>query len=179
MPHGWFEIPGVQTGARTLADQMRGLEQALAGAKGKRVLDLGCAEGLIGREFRRSGACEVVGIECNPEVAAAGAQQCGEDVRIVVGNLGYMELPRGPWDIVLALAILHKLKEPARTVQQIAALKPGLVVVRLPAGSTGYFETKSFSVACDLNAEMKRRGFSLECVVSGPQGELVQYWRPC
>lgn len=179
MPHGWFDIPGVQTGARTLADQMRGLEAAVTAAKGKRVLDLGCAEGLIGREFKRAGAREVVGIECNPDIAAAGARQCGADVKIIVGNIGHIEMPAGPWDVVLALAILHKLKDPARAVRQIAACKPGLVVVRLPAGSVGFFETKTFGTSFDLNAEMKGRGFSLESVVSGPQSELVQYWRPC
>jgi 2-polyprenyl-3-methyl-5-hydroxy-6-metoxy-1,4-benzoquinol methylase len=61
---GWLSVPGIREHAdRTLAEQMLGLDKAVAECKGKRVLDLGCAEGLIGLEFAKAGAVNVVGIE--------------------------------------------------------------------------------------------------------------------
>jgi len=172
---GWFKLPG-KDGDRTLAEQMIGLAPALAEARGKSVLDLGCAEGLIGREFAQAGAT-VLGIECNPETVTAARKTCGELVRIEQADLNTTSFPAGRWDIVLALAILHKLRYPARAVSDIAGTGAGLVVVRLPSGSTGQFTTKNHGAWVDVNLEFKARGFALESVTTGPRREIVQYWR--
>lgn len=178
MRKGWFSIDGVQTGDRTLEQQMTGLQEALQACRGKRVLDLGAAEGLIAREFARAGALEVVGIECNEESATVAEKQCrGLPVQIVTANLNNYRL-RGRFDIVLALAILHKLKDPAGTVDAIAARAPGLVVVRLPAGSEGYFVTKIHGTPINVNTHFRKRGFDLQQTLVGPLKEQVQYWRP-
>lgn len=176
MRRGWFEIPGVQRGDRTLDQQLSGLEIALQEAKGKKVVDLGCAEGLIAKEFAKV-AKQVLGMECNHEsVAEATKQLVGFPARVRQGNLND-GLPDWPCDIVLALAILHKLKDPAATVAGIANWNPRLVVVRLPGGSEGYFETKTYGTQCDLNAEFRANGFRLDSTAKGPFNEVVQYWR--
>lgn len=156
---------------------MIGLDAALAEAKGKRVLDLGAAEGLIGRAFAEAGAAEVVGIEGNPTAAKEARRQTEGKCRILLGMLGTDPLPPGKWDIVLALAILHKLQSPEMVIGEIAVVQPELVVVRLPAGSTGYVVTKRHGIACDIPAVFRQHGFRLDQDLAGPFDERVHYWR--
>ena len=176
MPKGWFKTDE-QDGERTLQEQMTGLSEALGEASGMSVLDLGCAEGLIALEFAKAGALRVTGIECNPVTVQASRKYCGQRCRIELGNLNTILLPAWPWDVVLALAILHKLRDPAGMVAQIAETGARLVVVRLPKGSTGKIVTKHYGTACDLIDEFTKNGFALRTLIPGPFGELVQYWR--
>src|SRR5437588_12128766 len=44
--------------------------QAVIDARGKRILDVGCAAGELGRAFKQAGAVEVVGIERSDEAAS-------------------------------------------------------------------------------------------------------------
>lgn len=171
---GWFRIDGVQDGDRTLEEQLTGLSFALAEAEGKRVLDLGSAEGLISNAFARAGAT-VLGIECNLESLAAA--RCADRVEIMHGKIGRQSIPAGPWDITLALAILHKLRFPEKVIADICAKTLDLIVVRLPGGSTGIVKSKHFGTLHDLNAAFVTNGCVLEKVVPGPRDELVQYWR--
>jgi len=164
-------------GTRTVEEQMQGIAPALAEARGKSVLDLGCAEGAIALRFVTSGAARVVGVECNEASVTQARQYCGVNVRIEHGNLNTMTLPAGPWDIVLALAIIHKLRQPAKLISDISETHAPLVVVRLPDGSTGRFLTKHYATPCDLNAEFIRHGYTMGSQVPGPRNELVQYWR--
>lgn len=164
-------------GARRVAEQMIGLDEALAECSGKSVLDLGCAEGAIALAFARAGASRVVGIECNAYSVKVALEFCGDLVRIEQGNLNTMRLPEGPWDIVLALAIIHKMRSPTNLIADIAGTGAALVVVRLPGGSSGTFQTKHYGTPCDVNAEFVRNGYVLGTALPGPQDELVQYWR--
>lgn len=184
---GWFEIDGVQAGDRTLAEQLKGLEAALAEAAGRTVVDFGCAEGLIAREFARAGAASVFAIDYKAEFIdtanalppVPGATQ----PRFVLGNLADLirnERAGGEvwrYDIVLALAIVHKLPEPTAALEFMADCARSLLVIRLPIGSTGAFVTKSGTAHCDTVRTMKRKAFNLERSERGPRGELVHYWR--
>lgn len=177
--HGWLVIPGVQTGDRTLEEQMLGLAPALAEASGKTVLDLGCAEGLIGREFARAGAADVLGLETLDEHIQVARRQCkGFAVRFKQRDLNDQKPPKVPsYDIVLALAILHKLNQPARGAEYCCRASKALIVIRLPVGSDGVIFGKHTRVRCDLGQAMASHGFALERVEDGPRKELVQYWR--
>lgn len=177
MRRPWLTIPGVQDGERTLEEQLLGLAPALAEAPGRTVLDLGCAEGLIGQAFARAGALDVLGLEGMVEHVKVG-QRNTRGVRFKVRDLNVQKPPKLPsWDIVLALAILHKLHDPARGVWYCARAARSLVVVRLPVGSTGLIAGKHSGVACDVRGEFVSHGFALERVEEGPRTELVQYWR--
>lgn len=174
---GWLRIPGVQPGERTLEEQLLGLERALAEAKGKHILDLGCAEGLIGQRFAEAGAARVVGVDGLEEHIEVGRRYC-PDVQFEHSNLNQVELPEAPsYDIVLALAILHKLHKPEDGTRYAARSARSLVVVRLPIGSSGTIIGKHSGVVCDLIPVFSEEGFALEATVPGPRGERVQYWR--
>ena len=138
---GWFAIDGVQAGDRTLAEQLTGLEPMLAEVSGRDVLDLGCAEGLIARTCLDRGARRVIGID-NNRAFIDRANSLALDPRRA--RFWFGDLNQGPdaddqavchSDIVLALAIIHKLQDPARALRQWAAFAWRLFVIRLPLGS--------------------------------------------
>ena len=181
MKAGWFQIKGITTGPRTVAEQMKGLSPALHEARGKSVLDLGSAEGCIAIEFAKFGAQPVDGVEFNPELLEI-AQTLSKDVagvRIIGGDLNDALPPTllAQYDIVLALAIAHKMREPSTPLRQWCAAARHLVVIRLPGGSTGAFKSKFSNGVCDTNQVMPECGFELEETLPGPRDELVQYWR--
>lgn len=184
-PSGWFQIPGVQDGPRTLAEQMLGLDPLLAEVSGKTVLDLGCAEGLISIAVAGAGAEVVDACDNNAafvetarqyasNVAGKGVIVCEADL-----NAGMPAWTAGGYDIVLALAIIHKLKLPAERLGQAADLARSLLVIRLPVHAVdGVFHAKYRpDQRCDVVAVMTSRGFDLERIEPGPRDEQVQYWR--
>jgi SAM-dependent methyltransferase len=187
MAEGWFKLPG-RTGERTLKEQMRGLDRAVEQASGKTVLDLGCAEGLIAMQFVRAGAVRVRAIDCNEAVLRAGRQFLeaneaeGFPARLAMeqGNLNAMLVPgwEGTYDIVLALAILHKMKNPEQALRATAGACLDLLVLRLGGGSRGEIRSKFWPhVEVDSWEILPGLGFEFDGREQGPRNEQVHYWR--
>jgi SAM-dependent methyltransferase len=180
MKHGWFEIPGIQTGPRTLREQMMGLEPLLKIVRGKSVLDLGTAEGLIAAQLAANGASPVHAVDCNQQILDM-ARSVNKKLAIRFEwcdlNHGLPKWLMPQYDVVLALAIIHKMTDPVRAAVNYAQRTRELLVIRLPMGSKGSFKTKHNAADCDLNALLPEYGLMLEQVRPGPRGELVQYWR--
>jgi 2-polyprenyl-3-methyl-5-hydroxy-6-metoxy-1,4-benzoquinol methylase len=177
--HGWFDLPG-QSGDRTIAEQLKGLEPALAEANGKTVADFGCAEGLIAMEFARAGA-KVRACDCNVEgIQIAKRLEPSLGVSFEVCNVNVLvELGAMLWrsDIVLALAILHKLRDPVKATRFMAAAAGELLVIRHQGGSKGIVRSKWSEASCDSRAVLEECGMRLEGECQGPRDELVHYWR--
>jgi SAM-dependent methyltransferase len=170
-------------GDRTLAEQMLGLEHAAAEAVGKTVLDLGCAEGLIAREFLNVGAVHVVGLDNNFDMI-----QCAEGLGLNplsakfrfhnINEIGPDEERECHADIVLALAVFHKLRDPAVSVREWSRFAGTLLVIRLPKGSTGEIRSKHWKHnTANVPVVLDKSGFDLERASPGPRGELVHYYR--
>lgn len=182
-PH-WFVIPGEQNGRRSLDEQMLGLHPALEEARGRTVFDMGCAEGAIALEFARAGA-EVYAVDYKQEMIdtaqrIARGQRGIAFARVDLRDAVRAALGAGKWrrfDIVLALAVVHKLDDPKRGTEFVAESCNDLAIFRLPIGSTGIIRGKHSPNACDVNTVMAERGFRLEKTLTGPRDELVQYWR--
>jgi hypothetical protein len=182
---GWFKIPGVQDGDRTLAEQMKGLEAALAEAAGKSLIDYGTAEGLVAREFAQAGATRVVGTEIIAEHIEVAKKLCaGLPVELYVHNLNTIgaeaiaEATPLQFDIALALAILHKLRRPEDLIAYICKTTRELVVVRLPSGSSGVIvDARSKLRPIDVVQLFAAGGFALERSIDGPRREQVCYFR--
>lgn len=183
---GWFQIEGLQDGDRTLQEQMRGLETALLQAKGKRVLDLGAAEGLIALEFAAAGA-DVHAIELVPMEVTLGLQIARDrKLRIdfrqgkVEDLLLKSELEDwgGQFDILLALSILNKLNPPEPYFGALArwVAPGGFAVLRLPAAVYVNTHAHNFTPR-DARLLMRAAGFSMELETAGARGEWVSYWR--
>lgn len=136
--HGWFVIAGVQTGERTLETQLEGLGSVLLAASAQKltVLDLGCAEGLVGMEFGNMGAAHVTGIE-SVATRVQMARQIAKDrdlrADFSVGDVENLDIPamatRG---IVLALSIAQKMPAPDVWIQQVSTLARNYFILRLP-----------------------------------------------
>jgi len=181
---GWIAVPGIREQAdRTLSEQMAGLEHALSLTSGKTVLDLGCAEGLIGREFALAGAVSVLGIEVletHLEVARKACADC-KQMRFICANLeDYMQRhePPAQFDIVLCLGIAHKLRNPESVMRFSCRSARDLVCFRAPASAwDGWFRAKHGGERCHVPTIMAKQGFTLERHVAGKRGEGVEYWR--
>ena len=173
---GWFTTPD-RPGDRTLEMQLLGLDPLLDEAKGVTVLDIGCAEGLVSMEMARRGA-QVTGIEIVPghiEVAKRlrGALPC----RFEVADANVYE-PDEPYDIVLMLAVLHKLRDPSRALARFAKATKTLAVIRLPPEhAPAIVDKRSGGVKHDTAAVMAWYGFHLERVTRGSFAEHTAYWR--
>lgn len=184
MPKGWFAIEGVQEGDRTLEDQIKGLGPALAECAGKSVLDLGTAEGLIGREFARAGASGVVGIEYVEDHLKVARKQCaGLPMRFIRADLNALarEFPVLKFDIVLSLGVCHKLKFPDMGVRYSARAANDLVVFGFSAReefASGVMRSKHYPEnTCNVYEIMEECGFKLEKILPRSRQETAQYWR--
>lgn len=184
MREGWFVIRGQQRGLRTIEEQMKGLEQALPMASGKTVLDIGAAEGLISREFARAGA-KVTAVEVIEAHCEVAREVCaGLDVTVVNGHLAEIaagdELAAG-WqhDIVLALGVVHKLRDPGVGLRFSARAAREVMLLRMRRNQPhGVLRSKHDGVTGVHVAKcMADEGFRLEQTVPGPRDEIVQFWR--
>lgn len=186
---GWISVPGIREDAdRTLEEQLLGLESAIAGARGKTVLDLGCAEGVIGREFARAGASRVLGVESlagHLEVArlACAAEPQMEFVQAYLQTWIAEHPEPEQFDVVLALGIIHKIEDPAEPLRFACRSCRDLLLFRAPAHAwNGYVKAKHGQRNVErktvhVPTVMAEEGFALEKHCHGARGEGVEYWR--
>jgi SAM-dependent methyltransferase len=180
---GWFDLPG-RPGDRKLTEQMTGLTPLLLALRGTSVLDVGCAEGLIAMEMRAAGAAHVDGVEIVPGhvmVARMLAKKRGLDGITFTHDDANTFTPQRRYDIVLMLAVLHKLKNPTAACLRFAAVAENTVVVRLPPGSNGVIrDERSGWATHDVHAAMiDVAGFDVvdvEFDLRGPRGEWMCYY---
>jgi 2-polyprenyl-3-methyl-5-hydroxy-6-metoxy-1,4-benzoquinol methylase len=128
--------------------------QALIEARGKRILDVGCAAGELGAALKRAGACEVVGVEASTEAAA---QARGKLDRVIVGDAGSSDLPLdlAGFDYVIFADVLEHMVDPwaalasfsrylkadGRVVASIPNARFYAVIARLIFNRWGYRES--------------------------------------
>lgn len=179
----WFTIPGVQTGDRTIAQQLKGLQPLLDEVRGKSVLDLGCAEGMITRACVDAGAARVTGLDNNGDFIAAAMGNARFGISFAMADMNLPPQAAGldedaiRADVVLMLGVLHKLRLPLLSLQYWAPLAAGLLVIRLPASMPGFvLSPRSGNVRHDVTACLSDLGFSLDRVEKGHEDEWVGYF---
>jgi 2-polyprenyl-3-methyl-5-hydroxy-6-metoxy-1,4-benzoquinol methylase len=174
---GWFSLPG-RLGDRNLKDQLKGLGWLFANCKGKSVLDVGCAEGLISIELAQRGAAAVHGVEIVPEHVAEGNKLRGDlPVTFEVGDANVWR-PKRAYDIVIALALLHKTRNPTAVCAALSECAREAVVLRLPpAHAPTIIDERSKNEPHYIGSIMARAGFVLkESSFDGHFGEWVGVW---
>jgi 2-polyprenyl-3-methyl-5-hydroxy-6-metoxy-1,4-benzoquinol methylase len=103
----------------------------LAAGRGRRLLDVGAADGLLSRRLTTQG-WKVTAIEADPVLAEAGAAHCE---RLVVADLDRGVPPLdADFDVVVCGDVLEHLADPARVLAGLVALLApgGHVVVSVP-----------------------------------------------
>jgi len=160
--HGWFEIDGVQTGERKLKERIRGLAPLLPAAKGASVLDLGCAEGLIGKWLLEAGgANSLLGLDKHEPYLETAREVFGEDPRASFAVCDFDDFEAwltdhqlaGRYELVLALNIIHKLARPAQFLTSIAGLAGKMLAIALPADVIN--DVRSGNAPVDPVAELR------------------------
>lgn len=177
MSKGWFSTPG-RAGDRTLEQQLVGLDELLGSVRGRSVLDVGCAEGLIGMRLRAAGAARVHGVESVAEHIAVARRLAGGDAAVTFEQVDANDwTPSEQFDVVLLLAILHKLRDPTAAALRFAAAVKEELVVRLPPAGAVISDARSGFVAHDVGAAFAESGLELEHTCFGTFGEWIGYYR--
>lgn len=168
MPRGrvaWFGA------TRSLDQQLEGLDDLLQDIGGRTVLDVGCAEGAISIALLHRGASRVFGVDVLPEFVDS-ARKAGRRLNALfrVADANTWRPDAGQeFDIVLMLAVLHKLRDPSRAARELAAHARLGCVVRLPPdGAPVIIDDRSGRMAHDIGLAMRQAGFELVKVANGP-----------
>lgn len=107
--------------------------QALVPHSARRILDVGCASGALGRALKEGQGCEVIGIECVPEVAAIARSRLD---RVHVGDAAAVapSLPEAYFDCIIVADVLEHLAEPAALLSALRrSLAPnGRLILSVP-----------------------------------------------
>lgn len=136
--------------ARFVTDLGSPVVELLAPRPGERILDLGCGDGVLTKEFVELG-CDVVGVDSSPQFVAA-ARQLG--LQVTQTDAAAMEFA-AEFDAVFSNAVLHWIKSADAVIRRVAgALRPrGRFVAEM--GGQGCVQT----IVTALVTELDRRGF--------------------
>lgn len=106
------------TSAPAHAERLQRILKALSPLSGKRVLELGCAEGFITQEIGKQSA-SVVACELSPLAAERTRNVClGLPVTVIAGDIRTC-LPDGSFDLILASDVFYYLT--ASELSQVAS----------------------------------------------------------
>src|SRR5690348_2005537 len=103
----------------------------LGEGRGRRLLDVGAADGLLARHLTARG-WKVTGLETDPIAAAAGAVHCE---RMIVADLDAGVPPlEGEFDAIVCADVLEHLRDPRATLATLrrALASTGEIVVSVP-----------------------------------------------
>lgn len=107
--------------------------QALVPTAARRVLDVGCAAGLLGEALKARGVEEVCGIECDPEIAAHAAKRLD---KVIVGDVETLaeDLPANYFDCIVLADVLEHLRDPQTILEKLrtSLTEDGLIVASIP-----------------------------------------------
>lgn len=142
MKSGWFSIAGIQKGKYDLKDRIANLATVRPRAENATILDLGCAEGLIGKWLVDSSRAKTLhGLDLHePYIKMARSLMRDYDAMFMHADFDHFQtwldvnrdklLPQ--YDIVLALRVIQKLANPDRFLGLVKPLARKWIVIHVP-----------------------------------------------
>lgn len=114
----------------------RALVDALAPARGERVLDVATGTGMVAAELLASADCTVVGIDQSPQMlAAARVRFADASVDLVEGQAEELPFADESFDALTFTYLLRYVDDPAATMRELArVVRPGGRVASLEFG---------------------------------------------
>jgi len=99
----------------------------------RRILDVGCGEGILGRRLLEKGASEVVGIEFSPDACERAEKNL---TGVICGDMEKIGLPfdEGYFDCLILADILEHLKDPLSALKKLRKYlsDSGVVIASIP-----------------------------------------------
>ena len=128
LPDAYAEWRRSTLGRITDALEERLLLDRIGPARGLRILDVGCGDGVLATRLAQDGA-RVTGIDASADMLAAAhrrARAAGVDVDLVEGDAGNLPFPKGQFDCVVSVATLCFVEDARPTIREmVRVLKPG------------------------------------------------------
>lgn len=169
-----------------LERQLTGLDLLWDRVTGSTVADIGCAEGDIGMECVRRGAGFVLGIEYREAAVKAANQRARNVDNFTVLREDADHWPPRPmgerarFDVILMLAVLHKLQKPEASLVRIidrCAKPTATVVLRLrPRDWPVLRDERSGNRPQQIGTALTALGFRLVHEDEGPVSGGVPEW---
>lgn len=111
-------------GVKSFAEQQRLVDRALGGLdlRGKRVLDIGCRDGLFSFQAEKQGAAEVVAVDHNLSRGAAEFLVPYFESRVQFEQLNLLDLTPekfGRFDVIIFVGVLYHLRYPMWSLQVV------------------------------------------------------------
>ncbi|MFY9302553.1 MAG: glycosyltransferase [Atribacterales bacterium] len=107
--------------------------QALIPSSAKKILDIGCGTGELGKALKERQDCEVTGVEIVPEVADKARENLD---KVIVGDIEEIidDLPENYYDVVIFADVLEHLKNPWKILSQIKTRinAQSIVIISIP-----------------------------------------------
>jgi methionine biosynthesis protein MetW len=127
--HPKYDLDGLFDPARTNPNDAHSILMRLVPPK-TRVLELGCSSGYLSGYLVREKNCYVTGFELDPAATRIAATRCQEVYTADLDNVASLEVAKGPYDVLLAPAVLEHLKYPERVLEVVRSkLAPNAIVL--------------------------------------------------
>jgi len=105
---------------------------AFARPAGRRVIDIGCGDGVYSLELLEAGASEVLGVDAADQAILSARERCSAhaNARFEAVDIYELELEAGveAWDVAIVRGMLHHLYDAPRAIERISLVAREVVV---------------------------------------------------
>jgi 2-polyprenyl-3-methyl-5-hydroxy-6-metoxy-1,4-benzoquinol methylase len=107
----------------------------------RRVLDVGCGDGILSAQLAQAGVCHVVGLDLDAEVLdRARARHLGMTVEWLHGDVFDVPFEHGSFDAVVSVATLHHMNVEDGLARFADLVRPGGVVAVIGLAANNWWD---------------------------------------